>query len=75
MANESADRRHSKGGEWIGRKTKEALGVGGLNMFISAAIFSAICVNPPLWLIGMFGLSGIASYAIGARGGAGKKGH
>jgi hypothetical protein len=64
---ESAEKGRGKHNEWIGRKTKEALGVGGLNMFVSSLLFSAFCINPPLYLLGAIGLMGVGSYAFGAR--------
>jgi hypothetical protein len=68
---ESAEKGHGKHNEWVGRRTKEALGVGGMNVALSTLLFSAFCINPPLYLLGLIGLMGMGSYAIGASGGKG----
>ncbi len=71
---ESADK-HNSQSEWIGRKTKEALGVAGLNMYLGTAFLMAAGIAFPPYVIGALGFMGAGSYAIGARNKGGGKHH
>lgn len=71
---ESADR-HGKHNEWIGKKTKEALAVGGLSMLVAKGLFTAACVFPPFWMFGAIGLMTAGAYAFAARNKAGGASH
>jgi hypothetical protein len=72
---ESADKKHGKHGEWIGRKTKEALGAGIFSAVFGGALLAAAGITFPPYILAWLGLAGAGSYAFGARGSGGGKGH